>query len=219
MSGTSFSTPIAAGIAALFLDFCRPHKICLRDEGVTTNLQKIFLHISSVSLNDDYRYLAPWNLVEGLGRENLNITITEILRRSPGFLGYRYTCANFLEDGQLIAKRTEIKVDEIQRSLDSTMIQNANKRTQKGESRDKHTNCAARTKTWKEFLEWLYPEDTSIGHKRTEKKLLNYSMLTSTTGRWFLTSRTFQDWNLGISSPLLVCEGNRTFLLQRSTNK
>ena len=84
MSGTSFSTPIAAGIAALFLDFARRRQECQRGQGVMMELHKIFLHISSASRNEDYRYLAPWILVEGLGKEDLHTTIMEILRKPSG---------------------------------------------------------------------------------------------------------------------------------------
>ena len=85
MSGTSFATPIAAGIAALFLDFARPRQICQRGPGLMMDMQKIFLHISSASLNEDYRYLAPWTLVEGLREgEDLRIAIVEILRQPSG---------------------------------------------------------------------------------------------------------------------------------------
>jgi hypothetical protein len=55
--GTSSATPIAAGVAALFIEYCRNNE--LGEAGSHLNMLKLF---SDMSLDDGqpYRYLRPW---------------------------------------------------------------------------------------------------------------------------------------------------------------
>jgi tetratricopeptide (TPR) repeat protein len=61
--GTSISTPIAAGIAALLIDYTWQF---MDGKGAQTyeNMRKLFIEMSKSTVRKDYRYLAPWNLFE-----------------------------------------------------------------------------------------------------------------------------------------------------------
>jgi hypothetical protein len=61
VSGTSYATPIAAGIAALFLQMMDlPARSC--DE-YFADMRKMFLATSQDSQDDNYLFLKPWILV------------------------------------------------------------------------------------------------------------------------------------------------------------
>ena len=57
----STSTPIAAGIAALFMDYRWQF---MDGQGAWTyeNIRKLFTRMSQLTAEKDYRYLAPWSL-------------------------------------------------------------------------------------------------------------------------------------------------------------
>jgi len=83
--GTSTATPIAAGIAALFIDYVRQF---LEGDPAWSydNMRKLFVRMSLATVEKDYRYLAPWSLF-GAGRdpktEIKNILATALGIRSP----------------------------------------------------------------------------------------------------------------------------------------
>jgi len=83
VSGTSFATPIAAGIAALFLDYLRPNGLCPRQLSTITDLTKIFLHISSATESEGYRYLAPWTLFEAGTKKVDHVKLIRTIIRNP----------------------------------------------------------------------------------------------------------------------------------------
>jgi hypothetical protein len=58
--GTSTATPIAAGVAALFIEYARCNNY---DAGSHENMHKVF---SAMSLNfgETYRFLIPWSLLD-----------------------------------------------------------------------------------------------------------------------------------------------------------
>ena len=59
--GTSTATPIAAAIAALFIDYSWQF---MDGYGAWTyeNMRKLFTRMSKATVEKDYRYLAPWSL-------------------------------------------------------------------------------------------------------------------------------------------------------------
>ena len=61
--GTSTATPIAAGIAALFIEYTWQF---MDDEGAHNyeRMRKLFATMSEATIGKDYRYLAPWSLFE-----------------------------------------------------------------------------------------------------------------------------------------------------------
>jgi hypothetical protein len=59
--GTSSATPIAAGIAALFIEYS--HRNGLGDAGSHESMLKLFSAMSAES-GDTYRLLRPWTLLE-----------------------------------------------------------------------------------------------------------------------------------------------------------
>ena len=64
-NGTSTATPIAAGIAALFVDYAWQF-MDTDDAWDYENMRKLFIRMSKATIEKDYRYLAPWSLF-GLG--------------------------------------------------------------------------------------------------------------------------------------------------------
>jgi subtilase family serine protease len=79
-SGTSTATPIAAGIAALFIDYSWQ----LMDGNAACtyeNVRKLFTSMSPATVGKDYRYLSPWSLFEvGQDSQNRN-KITNIISK------------------------------------------------------------------------------------------------------------------------------------------
>jgi hypothetical protein len=65
--GTSTATPIAVGIAALFIDYAWQF---MDGNAAWTyeNIRKLFIHMSKATFGKDYRNLVPWSLF-GAGRE------------------------------------------------------------------------------------------------------------------------------------------------------
>lgn len=59
--GTSTATPIAAGIAALFIDYAWQF---MDGNAAWTyeNIRKLFTRMSKATYGKDYRYLAPWSI-------------------------------------------------------------------------------------------------------------------------------------------------------------
>ena len=59
--GTSTATPIAAAIAALFIDYSWQF---MDGNAAWTyeNIRKLFTHMSKSTIGEKYRYLAPWSL-------------------------------------------------------------------------------------------------------------------------------------------------------------
>lgn len=68
--GTSTATPIAAGIAALLIDYTWQY---IDGKGAESydNMRKLFIDMSKATVGKDYRYLAPWYLF-GEGKESKN---------------------------------------------------------------------------------------------------------------------------------------------------
>src|SRR5271155_1522044 len=68
--GTSTAAPIAAGIAAIFVDYTWQF---MEGKGACTyeNIRKLFTRMSRATIGKDYRYLAPWSLF-GAGRDSTN---------------------------------------------------------------------------------------------------------------------------------------------------
>lgn len=58
--GTSSATPTAAGVAALFIEYCRTKK--LGEAGSHQNMFKLFSAMSEDS-GEAYRFLRPWTLL------------------------------------------------------------------------------------------------------------------------------------------------------------
>ena len=90
-SGTSTSTPIAAAIAALILEFERqmkkqsPESKVLHRERLQSleGMRAIFSHMSEPK--DGYSYVVPWNLLDsGRGREHVAGQLTEIMYKRFG---------------------------------------------------------------------------------------------------------------------------------------
>jgi subtilisin family serine protease len=71
--GTSTATAIAAGIAALFIDYTGERRRDSTDE----NIRKLFARMSKMTVKKDYRYLAPWSLFQGKDPYNEIKTIME----------------------------------------------------------------------------------------------------------------------------------------------
>jgi hypothetical protein len=87
--GTSTATPIAAGIAALLIDYS--WQIMDGNAAWTyENIRKLFTRMSKATFGKDYRYIVPWALF-GAGREP-QTDIKNILS-SP--IGTRPTTENF----------------------------------------------------------------------------------------------------------------------------
>jgi hypothetical protein len=59
--GTSSATPIAAGVAALFIEYCR--RKGLGEAGSHENMLKLFSAMSAET-GDTYRMLRPWTLID-----------------------------------------------------------------------------------------------------------------------------------------------------------
>lgn len=79
--GTSTATLIAAGIAALFIDYT--WQIMDGDAARDyENMRKLFIRMSTATVEKDYRYLAPWSLF-GAGRDS-RTEIKSILTTPPG---------------------------------------------------------------------------------------------------------------------------------------
>ena len=75
--GTSVACPIAAGIAALFLDYTRRFGDSLYDAGNWTTMRKLFLGMSG---GKEYGYLTPWQLVSPLEPQTFANKIQETIR-------------------------------------------------------------------------------------------------------------------------------------------
>jgi len=85
--GSSTATPIAAGIAALFLEYIRQFSTLdslKRGEYV----EKLFVKMSGTPIgNDEYQFLAPWRLLDGRIKMDANqrwAVIEEILNSAVG---------------------------------------------------------------------------------------------------------------------------------------
>src|SRR5215471_14118143 len=65
--GTSTATPIAAGIAALLIEYTWQFMDRKRAHNYESK-RKIFVAISKATIGKDYRYLAPWSLF-GAGKD------------------------------------------------------------------------------------------------------------------------------------------------------
>ena len=63
-SGTSTATPIAAGIAALLIDYIRQYLDDEHHAPNINNMRKLFIAMSMETDGSPNRYLAPWSLFE-----------------------------------------------------------------------------------------------------------------------------------------------------------
>ena len=79
--GTSTATPIAAGIAALLLDYTWQF---MNGKGAQNyeSMRKLFIAMSKATVHKDYRYLAPWFLFK-LGKDSKQF-VKDILSTPPG---------------------------------------------------------------------------------------------------------------------------------------
>jgi hypothetical protein len=88
--GTSIATPVAAGIAALLIDYT--WQFMDRGNGAESyeNMRKLLIEMSKSTVGKDYRYLAPWYLFEA-GKQP-RAYIKRILSAPPGkcqFIGLK----------------------------------------------------------------------------------------------------------------------------------
>ena len=84
--GTSTATPIAAGIAALFVDYTWQF-VDGNAAWTYENIRKLFSRMSQATFGKDYRYIVPWSLFES-GRE-FQIIIKNILSAPLGMTLFR----------------------------------------------------------------------------------------------------------------------------------
>jgi hypothetical protein len=76
-AGTSTATVIAAGIASLFIDYIRQISDYGRGSGNFESMQKLFLAMSEHASGQEYRFLAPWSLLQGTDyKENIKQIIS-----------------------------------------------------------------------------------------------------------------------------------------------
>jgi Subtilase family len=87
--GTSTATPIAAGIAALFLESLR--EIDNVDTSIIRRtMRNLFRAMSPATTRETYRYLSPWTLIK---HKSLQEAIEHINEHPPGIIPL-YTVAN-----------------------------------------------------------------------------------------------------------------------------
>ena len=108
--GTSVATPIAAGVAALFIEYTRhTHPEC-KDAGNHKNMLKLFSAMSESQSNQTYRFLKPSRLFSDNDPEG---KIKDILDASKSYSLFRVD--DFLEsreaDGDLQRKKCTGSVD------------------------------------------------------------------------------------------------------------
>jgi len=72
--GTSTATPVAAGIVAILIDFSRQF-MDLETAEIYEFLRKLFIKMSEGTVEQTYRYLAPWYLF-GAGKDTKEIIRT-----------------------------------------------------------------------------------------------------------------------------------------------
>jgi hypothetical protein len=85
MNGTSFATPIAAGIVVNLLECLREKKMCNReDPTIKTQIYNVLCHISGRHVARDYHYLVPWEAVVGNKERNFFGVMRDVIRRLPG---------------------------------------------------------------------------------------------------------------------------------------
>lgn len=72
-AGTSTATVIAAGIASLFVDYCRQISDYGRGPDNFAYMRKLFLEMSKYSSGKEYRFLAPWVLFQNQEDPKRNI--------------------------------------------------------------------------------------------------------------------------------------------------
>jgi hypothetical protein len=86
--GSSIATPIAAGIAALFLEYLRQH-IEIQPTSRGEYIRRLFLNISGSHSSDHYRFLAPWNLLDITDRnvpDQRWEKVKAVIHTSPGII-------------------------------------------------------------------------------------------------------------------------------------
>jgi hypothetical protein len=66
-NGTSTATPIAAGIAALFIDYTRQLPNQVKGKSRHENMLKLFSKMSQEYPGETYRFLTPWLLLSEHG--------------------------------------------------------------------------------------------------------------------------------------------------------
>lgn len=79
-SGTSYSTPIAAGIGSLILEYVR-HKLPeyeMKIKGIQ-GMQAILDLMAKE--RDDFKYIAPWRLFSGNQQENIRFKVEDALSK------------------------------------------------------------------------------------------------------------------------------------------
>jgi subtilisin family serine protease len=87
--GTSAATPVAAGIAALFIEYSRSFDDNGYEAGSPENMRKLFLEMSKdASPGSMYRYLTPWRISPTDDRPKFREAVQRIIKnplclRSP----------------------------------------------------------------------------------------------------------------------------------------
>lgn len=80
--GTSAATPIAAGIAALFIEYSRQVVNGCRDAGDPKCILNLFSEMSQDYRNQTYRFLVPWDLLNMKSIEKSRVRIRNALLAS-----------------------------------------------------------------------------------------------------------------------------------------
>jgi subtilisin family serine protease len=86
--GTSTATPIAAGIAALFIDYTRSLNDPTYYAGNRESMRKLLLKMSEGSGGSSYRYLTPWRLGNLSQRAEFCESIKDIIKSPPGHISF-----------------------------------------------------------------------------------------------------------------------------------
>lgn len=83
-SGTSISTPIVAGVAALIIEFARQGPVTVDLEKLTSHDGMLLILKSMAERKDGYNYVRPWHLLTWQGertRAEMKVLITNTLKQ------------------------------------------------------------------------------------------------------------------------------------------
>ena len=88
--GTSTAVPVAAGIAAFLIDYVQQFMDRGKGDENYENIRKLFIKMSEATVEQSYRYLAPWYLF-GAGK-NPRELIKNVLSKPAGMISSTTTC-------------------------------------------------------------------------------------------------------------------------------
>lgn len=88
-SGSSIAVPVAAGIAANFLEYLCQVVDRPRDRSASIAMRELFLAMSGATRGQIYRNLVPWDLFNHNETEN-RTRIKEILKHESGIFLYNF---------------------------------------------------------------------------------------------------------------------------------